>query len=116
MSMISELKELGVDVEDALQRFMGNEALFTRMVKKLPPVARDLKVIEYLDGGDYETALNNAHTLKGVMGNLSVTPLFQAYNDAVNALRANKPEEARKSVEGIVTLQEQIAACIEKYQ
>lgn len=116
MSMVSELKELGVDVEDALQRFMGNEGLFNRMIKKLPNAAKDLHVIDFFESGDYETALNNAHTLKGVMGNLSITPLFNAYNDAVNLLRENKPEEAKKRVEEILPVQEQIIACIEKYQ
>ncbi len=115
MGMIEELKELGVDVEDAVQRFMGNEGLFTRMVKKLPPSIKDLHVVDYVEKGDYETALNNAHTLKGVMGNLSVTPLFNAYNDAVALLRENKPEEAKKRVEEIFPVQEQIVACIEKY-
>lgn len=116
MSMVNELRELGVDVEDALQRFMGNEGLFNRMIKKLPPAVKDLQVIQYLEAGDYETALNNAHTLKGVTGNLSITPLFNAYNEAVNLLRTDKPEEAKEKVEEILPVQEQIIACIEKYQ
>ena len=49
MGMIEELKELGVDVEDAVQRFMGNEGLFTRMVKKLPPSIKDLRVVDYVE-------------------------------------------------------------------
>ncbi len=114
MSMNSELKELGVNVEEAVQRFMGNEALFNRMIKKLPPAVKDLQVLQFLEAGDYETALNNAHTLKGVMGNLSITPLFHAYNDAVNLLREDKPEEAKKKVEDILPLQDEIVACIEK--
>lgn len=116
MSMANELRELGVDVEDALQRFMGNENLFNRMVKKLPAAVKDLQVIQYFESEDYETALNNAHTLKGVMGNLSMTPLFNAYNETVNLLRENRPDEAKKKVEEILPVQEQIIACIEKYQ
>ena len=116
MSMVNELRELGVDVEDPLQRFMGNEGLFNRMIKKLPPAVKDLQVVQHLEAGDYEAALNNAHTLKGVTGNLSIKPLFNAYNEAVNLLRADKPEEAKKKVEEILPVQEQIIACIEKYQ
>ncbi len=116
MGLISELGELGVNTNDAMQRFMGNEALYERMLKKLPPVVAQQEVMKYLEEGDYETALVNAHTLKGVMGNLSVTPLFDAYTDIVAFLRENAPEKAKERMQGVLDVQEKVVACIDKYK
>ena len=34
MDILEELKELGVDIEDGLNRFMRNEGLYKRMLAK----------------------------------------------------------------------------------
>ncbi|MBD5462959.1 MAG: hypothetical protein HDR24_07855 [Lachnospiraceae bacterium] len=115
MSMISELQELGADVNDAMQRFMNNASLYERMLKKLPATVKDKPVMEFIESGDIKTAIENAHTLKGVMGNLSVSPLYKAYTDIVNLLREDKPGEAKSILEGCIPVQEQVMACIEKY-
>lgn len=114
MSMITELQELGADVDDAMRRFMNNAALYERMLGKLPATVKDKNVMEFIEAGNIETAIENAHTLKGVMGNLSVTPLYKAYTEITNLLRENKPDEARSILEECLPVQEQVIACIEK--
>ncbi len=114
MSQIEELKKLGVNVDDAMQRFMGNESLFLRMIAKLPKSVRTLNLTPDFDGSDYEQTTRDAHTIKGVMGNLSVDPLYKAYTEIVNLLRAGKPEEARSVLTDILPLQEKILTYIEE--
>lgn len=116
MSMISELEELGANVNDAMQRFMNKAALYERMLGKLPPMMKDKPVLEFIESGNIETAIENAHTLKGVLGNLSITPLYKGYSDVVDLLRKNEPEEAKSILEGCLPVQEKVIACIEKYQ
>lgn len=113
MSLFEELNNLGADTEGALQRFMNNTALYEKFLGKLTENVNNLKVMPYLDDGDYETALSNAHTLKGVTGNLSITPLYKAYSDIVAMLRANEPEKAKSILTDILPVQEQIICCIE---
>lgn len=115
MSMISELQELGADVNDAMQRFMNNASLYERMLKKLPATVKDKPVMEFIESGDIKTSTENAHTLKGVMGNLSITPLYKAYTEIVNLLREDKAQEAKAILEESIPVQEQVMACIEKY-
>jgi HPt (histidine-containing phosphotransfer) domain-containing protein len=115
MKLTDELKTLGVDMEDAMQRFMNNEALYVRMLGKLPKAVEEQEVLPLLESGDYSGALANAHTIKGVMGNLSITPLYKAYSNAVQLLRENKPEEARTVLENVVGLQKEIICKIESY-
>lgn len=112
MDLISELKALGIDTEDALKRFSGNSDLYKRMIGKFPANAEGLEVMSYIKDGDYATAVSNAHTLKGVTGNLSITPLYNAYTEIVNSLRANEPEKAQELLENILPVQEKIIECI----
>lgn len=114
MSMIDDLKSLGVNTEEALQRFMGKTSLYEKMVGKLPAAVSDTPVMPAFEAEDHKMALENAHTLKGVMGNLSITPLFEGYTKIVDMLRADDPAGARKVLEDILPVQEKIIDCIEK--
>ncbi len=110
---LEELKELGINVEDAVQRFMGNKELFLRMLGKLPQSIKNLNINPDFDDADIEQVITDTHTVKGVTGNLSVTPLYTAYTKIVDLLRADKPEEARQTLKDILPVQEKIIACIE---
>ena len=116
MNMMEELRTLGVNTDEALARFMNNESLYERMVKKFVPTAEGLPVLPLIESGDIEQAQNNAHTLKGVTGNLSLTPLYAAYSDIMTLFRAGQIEEAKQKLLETIPVQEQIVACIEKYQ
>lgn len=116
MSKIDDLKALGVNVDEALERFMGNGALYEKMLNKLTNAVKDVQVLPFFEAGDHKTALENAHALKGVTGNLSVTPLYKGYTEIVDELRAGNPEKARTVLDGILPVQEQIIECIEKYK
>ncbi len=115
MDLLTELKGMGTNIDEGLERCMNNVGLYEKLLKKVPQNMEKLEVLPYFESGDYETALMNAHTIKGVAGNLSLTPLFSAYSDIVNLLRADKPDEAKKILVGILPLQGQIVDCIKKY-
>ncbi len=114
MSLIEELKELGANTDEALNRFMNNQALYERMLRKLPASVKELNVMKALEEGDTETAFTAAHTIKGVTGNLSLTPLYRAYSDIVAYLRGGEPESAKAVLERILPLQRKMIQCIEK--
>lgn len=116
MSLLDALKTYDVDVQDGLKRFVNNAALYEKMLKKFPAAAKDLPVMPHFEAGDLDAALANAHTLKGMTGNLSLTPLYTAYTEIVALLRASKPEEARAMLADILPVQEGIIACIESNQ
>lgn len=115
MNLIEEMKALGADTEDALGRFMGNEALYERMLKKLPRVVEETPVMSYARSGDYEAATSNAHALKGVTGNLSLTPLYSNYTTIVDLYRMGKPDEATALLGETMELQQRFVEAISKY-
>ena len=115
MSLLNELQVFGVDIQDGLKRFVNNAALYEKMLKKFPGASGDLPVLVHFESGNLEAALANAHTLKGMTGNLSLTPLFNAYTDIVALLRESKPDQAKALLVSILPTQEKILACIKNY-
>lgn len=115
MAMIEELQALGADTADALARFMGNRALYEKMLKKLPKVVDDTPVLEHAQSGDYENATSNAHSLKGVTGNLSLTPLYTNYTKIVDLYRGGESEQATKLLEETIPIQQKFLDVILKY-
>lgn len=115
MTLLEELSENGVDINDGLGRLMNNSAIYEKLLKKLPDSINKQEVLSFIDSGDIETATRNAHTIKGVTGNLSVTPLYTAYTEIVNLLRAGKIDEARKLYVDTLPVQKTLLDIILKY-
>lgn len=110
--MLNELKSLGVNVEEGMKRLMNNEALYVKMLGKFLDAVKNTNVMACFESGDLEAAVSKAHNLKGVTGNLSITPLYKGYTDVVALLRAGKPDEARAALEELLPTQEKIVECI----
>lgn len=114
MDLLDELKALGSNVDEGLERFMGNAALYERMLKTLPGMLRKTDVGEAFAVGDMTDAMEKAHALKGVTGNLSITPLYEGYTKIVDYLRSGREDLARSVFEGMVSVQEKVIECIEQ--
>ncbi|MGN0701129.1 MAG: Hpt domain-containing protein [Oscillospiraceae bacterium] len=88
------LTNAGVDVNSAIERFVGNEGLYARMLKKFldePSYNNLVKAIAENNEGD---ALLASHTLKGLCGNLSLNGLFELFAQQVALFRANEWDKA----------------------
>ena len=113
MSLLNELQVFGVDIQDGLKRFVNNAALYEKMLKKFPAAAKAQESLSFLEAGDVETAIAHVHTLKGMTGNLSLTPLFTAYTEILGLLRAGDNASAKALLVKTLPIQEKIIACIE---
>lgn len=116
MSLLDKLESLGVDLQDADKRFNHNTSFYERLLKKFPAQMVNLPVLTCYNEGDLKAALENAHTIKGMTGNLSITPLYNAYSDAVTLMRANDYPAAIDKIKDIEELQNQIIDTINQYQ
>lgn len=89
------LLDAGIAVEDALARFLGNEALLLRFLGKFAQDPNFSALCAALEEGRTRDAFLAAHTLKGVTGNLSMQALFTQISDLVEDLRREDLEAAR---------------------
>lgn len=115
MSLFDELRALGVDVDGGVKRINGNEALYTRLLGSFVKTIKAHAVQADFDASDCTEAIEHTHAIKGTAGNLSITPLYDAYTQIVNLLRTGEPEKAREILVKTLPVQEQIVQCIENH-
>lgn len=82
-----QLQAYGADYKATMERFMGNEALYMRLLDMLFKDDSLHKLGDALDAGDLTQAFEAAHTLKGVVGNMGLKPLYEAVCTIVEPLR-----------------------------
>ena len=95
------LEAAGIDVQSALERFMDNEMLLERFLKKFLDDPNYGKLKAAQAAGDREGAVTASHSLKGVCGNLSMTELFDLLTRQVGLLRAEDWAGAMDLMPGI---------------
>ena len=83
----------GADYNSTMARFMGNEAMYVKFLDMLFKDDNLDKLGTALGQQDYEAAFAAAHTLKGVVGNMGLTPLFNAVCAIVESLRKREVPE-----------------------
>lgn len=104
--------DAGINVDDALTRFMGNESMFERFIGKFPSDVNYQKLKDALAANDAEAALAASHTLKGVSGNFSMTKLFDLLTAQVKAFRDGDFDAAKAMMEDITASYDKITAAI----
>lgn len=90
MITIDELKALGADTNTGLSRCVGNEALYLKLVGMGLGDAKFEELGAAVNAGDLSKAFELCHALKGVIGNLAITPLFDALSDMTEKLRVRE--------------------------
>jgi len=81
-----------VDFADGVKRVMNNAKLYTKLLTKF---RNDTKLDELeaaLTAGEMEKAQAQAHTIKGVAANLSLTGLFQQSLEIETQIKAGAVE------------------------
>lgn len=115
MDLLEELESLGVNVNEGVERLMGNKALYTKMLGMFAKMMRTSAVNPDFNSDNCNDMIETTHAIKGAAGNLSITPVYEAYSEIVSLLRAHKPEQAKEKIKKILPLQTEIVNCIEKY-
>lgn len=115
MGLFEELKALGVNIDEGLDRLGGNQALYERLVGSFLKTMDTHAVTPDFDEEDLTDAIEKTHAIKGTSGNLSITPVYEAYTDIVALLRAGQPAQAKEVLEKVMPVQEEIIDCIRRY-
>ncbi len=93
MLTIEDLKKFGADTDTGLTRCMGNEELYLRLVKAVCSEQNFAKLKDAIAVGDKDNAFEAAHALKGVLGNLSLTPLYDKAAEMTEFLRHREDKD-----------------------
>ncbi len=106
------LDAAGLDTADALARLMGSEALLGRLLGKFTADENCAKLVAAAEKDDADAALEAAHALKGVSGNLSMTRLYELTARQCELIRGGDWPAARALVDDVVSEHDALVAAI----
>lgn len=92
------LQELGtvvdIDIKGSLERFSNFEPMYIKYLKRFLTEPTYAALQEAIAAKDFKGIETQAHTLKGICGNLGFTTLFKMFNDVVQAVRSGDNDKA----------------------
>ncbi len=100
---IDKLRELGANVEEGLERCMGMEDFYIEMVELGLSDERFEELGPTLEAGDLDNAFEQVHALKGVIGNLALTPLYETVCELTEHLRAKEQMDYKPLYEKLIS-------------
>lgn len=88
--LFDSLKDWGCDVDGALARFIGDRELYRSCLHTAAGDQNFELLPEALRAGETARAFECAHTLKGMLANMGLTPLYDVVVRIVEPLRAGE--------------------------
>lgn len=99
--LLEKLEDMGAEVEDTLDRLMGDEELYLEYLEKFPENQNIIELRKAVDAGDCDKAMKEVHTLKGVALNLGLLPLADVCMDMLLDFRAGENDKAMSQMDAV---------------
>ena len=113
MLTMEKLRDFGANAAEGLGRCMNNEAFYFRMIGLSIADSGFETLRQAVDAGDLDRAFEAAHALKGVLGNLSLTPLYQPASELTELLRAKTEADYAAYVTELLAQRDKLKALCE---
>ncbi len=88
MITIEALNEYGADTQSGLTRCMGMKDFYIRLVRMELNDGNFEKLASALENKNMQEAFEAAHALKGAIGNLALTPIYDPVCELTELLRS----------------------------
>ena len=112
MLTIETLNEFGVNTKEGLTRCMNNEKFYFKMIKMGLASDQFEKLGAALENGNIDEAFEASHALKGVLGNLALTPIYNPLAEMTELLRAKKSADYVTMYQPIMELRNKLLALV----
>ena len=90
MLSVESLKSFGANTEEGLGRVFNNEAFYLRLVGMALADKNFDKLKTALEAQDAKAAFEAAHALKGSIGNMALTPIYEPICALTEKLRGQE--------------------------
>lgn len=108
MITIDKLKQFGANTDEGVARCMGNEEFYLKLVSTVPGQKEFTVLSDKIAEGDLSAAFEAAHALKGVLGNLSLTPLYEKVSEITELLRVKTDTDYSGLINDITALNDSL--------
>ena len=99
---IDDLKRYGADTDTGLHRCMGDEAFYLELVNMAIDDEGFSELAAAVAQNNLDTAFEEAHALKGVFGNIALTPIYELLCELTELLRNKKEADYSEYVNKIM--------------
>lgn len=110
----SGLEAAGVDVDSVMARFMNNDALLERFMRKFKDDPNYKELLDAVEKKDNDRAFSASHTLKGVSGNLSLIDLQHQVSEQCELFRAGDMEAGAAMMDRVTAEYERVVSALDK--
>lgn len=110
MLTVDALRACGANTQEGLGRCMNNEAFYIRLVNMALDDASFQKLSDAVAAGDKKAGFEAAHSLKGVLGNLALTPIYAPVAEMTELLRAAADADYQNYLDRILAARDQMIA------
>ena len=112
MLSINALEELGVNTKEGLERCLGKEDFYFKMIGMGINNEHFEGLKKALENDDLAAAFEDAHALKGTIGNLALTPLYTPLAELTELLRARTKEGCKELADKVFSELDKIKAIL----
>lgn len=98
MNLQETCEKMNVNYKETLERFCGNETIYKKFLKRFLEDSTYLNLEQAWEKHDYEEIEKNAHTLKGVAGNLGLTNLFNSSNNLFQTIKKREYKDIERII------------------
>ena len=115
--ILKALEDAGCDIREALdETFMGNVALYRRMLAKFAASEIPAQLRAGFDAASVNDVFELAHELKGVCANLGLTPLEALASEITETARAGRLDGVAECLDAFGQARARILAALEERQ
>ena len=98
MLSIENLRNYGADVDEGVKRCLDDPDFYLELVVSVIPDERIDELEQCLADKDFDKAFEVAHALKGMYGNMSLTPIYGPICEMTELLRERKDTDYSKYI------------------
>jgi len=114
--IMTALSDWGCDVADAMPRFLDRKDLYCRLLAQVPAETGFEALGTALEAGDVQAAFEQAHGLKGVLGNMGLTPMYETVCRIVEPLRAGTAQGVEQDYRRLMEMRETLCRILRQTQ
>lgn len=107
------LSEYGADYATGMARCLNKEDFYFKMIKMVAANEKFESLGKNLEAKDIAAAFEDAHALKGIVGNVALTPLFAAIEEIVEPLRRGEDNDYSAQYAKIMSLKKKLDEMVE---
>ena len=112
MITIEILNQFGADTKEGLARCLNDEEFYLELIPDALERNRYEEIERLLSENNLSAAFEASHALKGVLGNLALTPIYEPCSEMTELLRANTDRDYSELIKKVISERDRLAEMI----